>query len=87
MSSDFDEFVKEGRDGKCTSSFYDTFPDIESLDKLYSVQRCSAKVADFNIYELAKFIDDQVYLLTDTKKDPHDPLVLSVASCHLDLRW
>ncbi|CAF0984011.1 unnamed protein product [Rotaria sordida] len=39
LSSDFDEFVKEGRGGKRTSSFYDTFPDIESLAKLYSVQR------------------------------------------------
>ena len=86
MSNDFDEFVKEGRGGKRTSSFYDAFSDIDSLAKLYSVQQCSAKAADFNIYGLAQFIDDQFYCLTDTTKDPDDPLVRSVAPCRLDLR-
>jgi hypothetical protein len=86
LFGDFDDFIKEERGGKQTSSFYDIFPDIELLAKSYSVQRCAVKAADFNVLELAKFIDDQFYLLTQTKKDPNDPLVRSVASCRLDLR-
>ena len=86
MSSGIDEVVKEESDGKRTSSFYDTFPDIQSLDKLYLVQQCSTKTGDFNVYELAKFIDDQFYSLADAKKDPNDPFVCSVASFCLGFR-
>ena len=86
MFSDFDEFVKEGSGEKLISSFYDTFLDIEPFVKLCPVQRCSAKADDFNIYKLAKLIDDQFYVLTDSRRDQNDPLIRPVGSCHLDFR-
>jgi hypothetical protein len=68
LSSDFTEFISEARGGQYLSSFYDAFSDIESLARSYSVQRDAAKAADFHTHELATFIDDQFYNLTDTKK-------------------
>ncbi|CAF4994978.1 unnamed protein product [Rotaria sp. Silwood1] len=86
LSGSFDKFINEGRGGKHISSFYDVFPDIELLAKNYSVQRCAAKAADFDAFELAKFIDEQFYMLTSIKKDSNDSLIRSVKSCRLDLR-
>ncbi|CAF4718687.1 unnamed protein product, partial [Rotaria sp. Silwood2] len=71
-----DDFLKRiGRGGKHIPSFYDVFPDIELSAKNYSVQRCAAKAADFDAFELAKFIDEQFYMITDIKKDPNDSLI------------
>jgi hypothetical protein len=86
LSGSFDEFVNEGRGGKHVPSFYDVFFDIELSAKNYSIQRCAAKAADFDAFELAKFIDEQFYMLTDIKKDSNDSLIRSVQSCRLDLR-
>ncbi|CAF4154706.1 unnamed protein product [Rotaria sordida] len=86
LSGSFDKFINEGRGGKHIPSFYDVFPDIELLAKNYSVQRCAAKAADFDAFELAKFIDEQFYMLTSIKKDSNDSLIRSVKSCRLDLR-
>lgn len=86
VSGSFNEFVSEGRGGKQIPSFYDVFPDIESLAKNYSIQRCAAKAADFDAFELAKFVDEQFYMLTGIKKDSDDSLIRSVKSCRLDLR-
>ncbi|CAF3880279.1 unnamed protein product [Rotaria sordida] len=86
LSGSFDEFISEGRGGKHILSFYDVFPDIELLAKNYSVQRCGAKAADFDAFELEKFIDEQFYMITDIKKDPNNSLIRSVQSCRLDLR-
>ncbi|CAM4804120.1 unnamed protein product [Rotaria magnacalcarata] len=73
LSGNYNEFVSEGRGGKQIPNFYDVFPDIETSAKNYSVQQCAAKAADFDAFELAKFIDEQFYMLT-------------VKSCRLDLR-
>ncbi|CAF2697625.1 unnamed protein product [Rotaria sp. Silwood2] len=62
------------------------FPDIEASAKNYSVQRCAAKAADFDTFELAKFIDEQFFMLTIIKKDADDSLIRSVKSCRIDLR-
>ncbi|CAF3380958.1 unnamed protein product [Rotaria socialis] len=86
LSGSFNEFISEGRGGKHISSFYDLFPDIESSAKAYAAERCAAKAADFDAFELTKFIDEQFYMLTDLKKDPDDSLIRSVQSCRLDLR-
>ncbi|CAF1569727.1 unnamed protein product [Didymodactylos carnosus] len=72
LSGSFNAFISEGRGGKQIPSFYDVFPDIESSAKNYSVQRCAAKAADFDAFELAKFIDEQFYTLTGIKKDFDD---------------
>ncbi|CAF1349103.1 unnamed protein product [Rotaria sordida] len=53
----------------------------EGRAKNYSVQRCTAKAADFDAFELAKFIDEQFYMITDIKKDPNNSLIRSVQSC------
>ncbi|CAF1307493.1 unnamed protein product, partial [Didymodactylos carnosus] len=86
LSGSFDEFISEGRGGKHIPSFYDVFPDIELSAKTYSIQRCAAKAADFDVSELAKFIDEQFYTITDVKKDPNDSLIRSMQSCRIDLR-
>ncbi|CAF1256310.1 unnamed protein product [Rotaria magnacalcarata] len=65
LSGNYNEFVSEGRGGKQIPNFYDVFPDIETSAKNYSVQQCAAKAADFDAFELAKFIDEQFYMLTD----------------------
>ncbi|CAF5000107.1 unnamed protein product, partial [Rotaria socialis] len=67
-------------------SFYDVFPDIELLAKDYAIQRCAAKAADFDAFELANFIDEKFYVLTAINKNPDDSLIRSVQSCRLDLR-
>ena len=69
-----------------TSSFCDIFPDIDLSAKSYCIRRCAAKAAEFDAFELAKFIDKQFYKLTSIKKDPEDSLIRSVKSCRLDLR-
>ncbi|CAF4710397.1 unnamed protein product, partial [Rotaria sp. Silwood2] len=86
LSGNFNEFVSEGRGGKHTPSFYDVFPDIELSAKNYSIQRCAAKAADFDAFELANFIDEQFNILTGINKDSNDALIRSVKSCRLDLR-
>ncbi|CAF1516535.1 unnamed protein product [Adineta steineri] len=86
LSSDFDEFISEDRGGKHISSFYDTFPDIELSAKSYSIERCAAKAASFDAFQLAKFINEQFYILTDIKQDSNDSLIRSISSCRLDLR-
>ncbi|CAF1537351.1 unnamed protein product [Adineta ricciae] len=86
LSGSFDEFLSEGRGGEHVPSFYDVCPDIELSAKNYSIQRCAAKAADFDAFELAKFIDEQFYMLTGIKKDSNDSLIRTVQSCRLDLR-
>ena len=81
LSGSFDEFIGEGRGGKHIPSFYDAFPDIELSAKNYSVQRCAAKAADFDAFELAKFIYEQFYMLSGIKKELNDSLIRSVKSC------
>ena len=86
VSGSFNELISEGRGGKHIPSFYDVFPDIELSAKNYSVQRCAAKAADFDAFELARFIDEEFYMSTGIKKDSNDSLIRSVRSCRLDLR-
>ncbi|CAF4927624.1 unnamed protein product [Rotaria socialis] len=63
-----------------------SFNEFISEAKAYAAERCAAKAADFDAFELTKFIDEQFYMLTDLKKDPDDSLIRSVQSCRLDLR-
>lgn len=41
------------------------FPDIELSAKSYSIERCAAKAADFDVLELARFIDEEFYRLNE----------------------
>jgi hypothetical protein len=85
-TGDFDEFCNENRGGKRGSDFFDCFPEIETQAKIFTLERCSRKAADFTANSLAEFIDEQYYLITQTVKQDGAPLVRSSASCRLDLR-
>ncbi|CAF1391635.1 unnamed protein product [Didymodactylos carnosus] len=47
ISGDFEEFNSENRGNKQFGDFYDYFPDIEIEAKLFTLNRCSQKNADF----------------------------------------
>ena len=85
LNSDIDEFCVDERGGKQSASFYDVYPELEELGRLFAVEGCSRKNSSFTVKELADFIDEQYYILTgDTKGD--QPLVRSPQSLRLDLR-
>jgi hypothetical protein len=86
ISGDFDEFCNDNRGGKRGNEFFNCFPEIETSAKIFTLERCSRKAADFTANDLALFIDEQYYLITQTVKDAGAPLVGSTASCRLDLR-
>ena len=83
---DFDEFFTEGRGGNRMGDFYDLFPEIETNAKLFTLESCSRKSADFTSTDLAQYIDEQYYSITQSVKGDNAPLVRSPQSCRLDLR-
>lgn len=85
-SGDFNEFCSENRGGKHTEEFYDLFPEIELEAKCFAIERCAKKSADFTSLDLAVFIDQKYYKLTNTIKDNSNKLIRSVKACRLDLR-
>ncbi|CAF3407145.1 unnamed protein product [Rotaria socialis] len=85
ISGDIEVFQEEGREGKYHETFYDMFPELEADAKLFAIESCSHKSADFTAIDLANFIDEKFYELTQTSK-LDDALVRSVESCRLDLR-
>ena len=85
LSGDFEAIVDDGRGGKHSDSFYDTFLELEAEAKSFVIGACSRKSADFNAAELAKFIDAKYYELTQTAK-VNVELIRSEQSCRLDLR-
>lgn len=86
VSGDYNEFCHEYRGGKRGECFYDCFPEIETDAKQYTVNRCSEKSADFTANDLAVFIDNKFYEITQTTKSGSSGLIRSVPSCRLDLR-
>lgn len=61
INGDYEEFSNDLRGGKQTDSFYDTFPDIETDAKIFVVEACSRKSAEFKASDLAQFIDTKYY--------------------------
>ena len=86
ISGDFETFVEEGRGGKHFDSFYDVYPELEAEARSFAVQGCSRKTADLSVADLAKFVDNKFYELSQTVKSLDDCLVRSETSCRLDLR-
>ncbi|CAF1634877.1 unnamed protein product, partial [Didymodactylos carnosus] len=86
VNGNFGDFMVENRGGKHCSSFYDYFPEIETEAKLYSLERCGQKAADFSALDLAHFIDKRFYEESNIVKNDDSALIRSVASCRLDLR-
>ncbi|CAF1537526.1 unnamed protein product, partial [Rotaria sp. Silwood1] len=85
LSGDFETFIDDDRGGKTSDSFYDTFPELEVEAKSFVADACGRKSADFTVSDLAKFIDNRYYEITQTSKT-EDQLIRSETSCRVDLR-
>lgn len=85
LTKDIDDFCADGRGGKQIASFYDLYPELEELARLFTIEGCSRKDCSFTVKELADYIDDQYYILTEERKG-NQPLVRSVQSLRLDFR-
>jgi hypothetical protein len=85
VNRDFDAFDDDGRGGKHSDGFYDLFPELEAEGKAFAIEACSRKSANFTTIDLAKYLDEKFYEITQTSKIS-DTLVRSVESCRLDLR-
>ncbi|CAF1519064.1 unnamed protein product [Adineta ricciae] len=59
VSGDIDQFCADNRGGKHIETFYETFPELELSAKVFAVERCSSKSADFTVQDLASFIDEK----------------------------
>jgi hypothetical protein len=64
IEEDLEEFLEDNRGGKHGESFFDIYPELEILAKLYAVEACKRKAASFTCSELAKHLDEQYYKLT-----------------------
>jgi hypothetical protein len=64
IEEDLEEFLEDNRGGKHSESFFDIYPELESLAKLYAVEACKRKAASFTCSELAEYLDDQYYEVT-----------------------
>jgi hypothetical protein len=64
IEGDLDDFIEDNRGGKRGQSFFDIFPELENMAKLYALEGCKRKSASFTSLELAQYIDKQYYELT-----------------------
>ena len=61
-------FLKDGREGKCTDSFYDVFPELEMGGRDFVIEAYSQRGATFTVSDLAHFINTRVYELAQAIK-------------------
>ena len=61
IQGDLDEFFEDNRDGKHGLSFFDIYPELENMAKLYALESCKRKSASFNALDLAQYLDKQYY--------------------------
>ncbi|CAF3159565.1 unnamed protein product, partial [Rotaria sp. Silwood2] len=54
--------------------------------KLFAIERCRNKSADFTAWDLANFVDQKYYEITNTTKDRKANFVRFIQSWRLDLR-
>jgi hypothetical protein len=64
INGDIDNFMQDNRGGKKTESFFDVFPEMEAMGKLFALEGCQRKAASFTSLELAQYLDKQYYELT-----------------------
>ncbi|CAF1406848.1 unnamed protein product [Adineta steineri] len=87
MEQDLEDFLEENRAGKHDQSFFDIYPELEIVAKLYALNACKRKSASFTCSELAEYVNDQYYELTGEVKNTQE-LIRSERACGLDLhRW
>ncbi|CAF3081160.1 unnamed protein product [Rotaria socialis] len=84
--SDIFEICENNRGGKRIEKFYEGFPELELEAKLFAIERSLNKSADFIVWDLANFVDQKYYELTNTTKDKNANFVQSIQLYHLDLR-
>ena len=65
IQGDLDEFFEDNRGGKHGLSFFDIYPELENMAKLYALESCKGKSASFNVLELAQYLDKQYYESTE----------------------
>ncbi|CAF1565389.1 unnamed protein product [Rotaria magnacalcarata] len=68
MSNDIEVFEDEGRGGKHHETFYGIFPELGTDAKLFTIESCSRKSADFTGTDLANYVDAKFYEITQTEK-------------------
>ena len=83
---DFDQFCAYNRGGKRIKDFYEESPELELEAKLFGIESCRNKSADSTAWDLANFVDQKYYEITNTTKDKNADYVRSIQSCHLDRR-
>ena len=86
ISGDFDQFCTDNRGGKRIETFYEGFPELELEAKLFAIERCGNKSADFTAWDLANFVDPKYYEIINSTKDKNANFVRSIQLCRLDLR-
>ena len=64
IQDDLDEFFEVNRGGKHGVGFFDIYPELENMAKLYALESCKRKSASFNALELAQYLNKQYYELT-----------------------
>jgi len=62
------------------------FSELELEAKLFAIERCRNKLADFTAWDLVNFVDQKYYEITNTTKDKDTNFVRSIQSYRLDLR-
>ncbi|CAF4611392.1 unnamed protein product [Rotaria sp. Silwood2] len=60
--------------------------ELELEAKLFAIERCRNKSADFTAWDLANFVDQKYYEITNTTKDRKANFVRFIQSWRLDLR-
>ncbi|CAF2058210.1 unnamed protein product [Rotaria magnacalcarata] len=86
ISGDFDQFCTNNRGGKRIENFYEGFLELELEAKLVAIERCRNKSADFTAWDLANFVDQKYYEITNTTKNKNTNFVRFIQLCRLDLR-
>lgn len=84
--------LKDKRGQRQYNNFYDSYPELEEIVKLFVLDGLKQKNCSFDCGQLAKFVDKEFRSIyaTDVKLQnfPDNQLVRSVESCRVDLlRW
>ncbi|CAF1391906.1 unnamed protein product [Adineta ricciae] len=77
-------YTIDNRGGINEERFYDTYLELESLEKLYALDECERKSASFASVELASYLDHEYYKLTGETKTTKE-LIRSEQGCCRDL--
>jgi len=86
IEQDLNNFLEDNRGGKHNEGFFDIYPELEPLAKLYALEACKRKSASFTCSELAEYIDNQYYQLTGEVSN-HFINLFSIRSIYINIRF